>query len=69
MKLMNISRKKNVTDDLLKKICCTYFIIYVLNKFFDRYINIWNQIAQKGLHFLQVNEIEYDKVILENLNE
>jgi len=53
----------------LKKICCTYFIIYVLNKFFDRYINIWNQIAQKGLYFLQVNEIEYDKVILENLNE
>ena len=62
-------KKKNVKDDLLKKICCTYVIIYVLNKYFDRYIIIWNQIAQKGLHFLQVNEIEYDKVILENLNE
>ena len=62
-------KEKNIKDDLLEKVCCTYFIIYILNEYFERYVNIWNQITQKGLYFLQINGIEYDKVIIENLKE
>ena len=64
-KICDYFDKQNIVNkDFLKKICCSYFIIYVLNENYSRYLNIWLQIAQKGLYFLKINGIDYNQTKL-----
>ena len=63
IKINDYFNKQNMDIQIIfKKICCTYYIIYILNEKFDKYINFWKQVAIKGMYFLQNNGIDYDKI-------
>lgn len=62
-KICDYFNKQNVEKaDLLKKITCTYFIIYILKENYSKYLIIWNQIVKRGLYFLEDNKVEYNKI-------
>ena len=63
-KINDYFKEQNIilNKDLIKKICCTVFIIYMLKQQFYEYINIWAQISLKGMNFLINNKIDYDKI-------
>ena len=65
-KIEDYFSKQSIKKDIFKNICCTFYIIYILQKDYSVYTMMWNQIVNKGKQYLNNNGFDYNEIINKN---